>query len=351
MEKDKDYSELTGLDKSVFRANRNHFLDKLKLESLRMDSILILEGGVDVPRYDSDIPYFYFQQESYFYYLSGSKYPDCYLIMDLTTGDIVLYIRNANESEKIWVKYPSLDEITQKLGINAKYMESFDIDLLDRDPSCIYVLCGVNSDSGLSSLTAKIKWTKETKYLEERVDKDVQLYEILSDCRVYKTIEEQNILRHTVKLTCEGHKEVMKIVKEGANERAAESKFMSYIYETHGIRIWAYECICGGGTNASYLHYPENNQQLKSGSLLLFDMGARFNGYCADITSTIPVSKKFSEKQKFLYELVLAANYAVREAVKPGVNWTDMHLLAESVLITGLQEINILNKGYSVTEI
>ena len=72
-------------------------------------------------------------------------------------------------------------------------------------------------------------------------------------------------------------------------------------------------------------------------------MGCKLCQYVSDVTSTVPVNGKFTEKQKGIYEIVLNANREVIKNIKPGVSWTDMHLLAEKVIITGLKDLGLLN--------
>lgn len=107
-------------------------------------------------------------------------------------------------------------------------------------------------------------------------------------------------------------------------------------------RVYPYNSICGCGPGAATLHYPDNNQLLEDGKFMLTDQGHRVHHYISDITISWPVNGKFTQKQREIYEIVLRANRKVMETVKPGVNYRDMHLLAERVTLEGLRDLGLV---------
>ncbi len=109
-----------------------------------------------------------------------------------------------------------------------------------------------------------------------------------------------------------------------------------------GAQHQAYPAIVGGGANGCVLHYIENNNELNDGDLLLIDAGCEYRFYASDITRTFPVNGSFSPEQKALYELVLAAQYAAIEKVRPGNHWNDPHEAAVKVITKGLVALGIL---------
>jgi Xaa-Pro aminopeptidase len=104
----------------------------------------------------------------------------------------------------------------------------------------------------------------------------------------------------------------------------------------------AYPSIVGGGENGCVLHYTSNRAQLNDGDLLLIDAGAEYDCYASDITRTFPVGGRFSPAQKALYEVVLAAQAAAIDQVRPGKHWNDPHQAAVKVLTRGLVKLGIL---------
>lgn len=129
-------------------------------------------------------------------------------------------------------------------------------------------------------------------------------------------------------------------------EFQGESEFLHHSYAVGGCRHVSYTCICGSGENGSILHYGHanapNDKTVHDGDMLLFDMGANYFGYCSDITCSFPANGKFTDDQRFIYNAVLAACQAVHDAARPGVNWVDMHKLANRVLLTKLKEGGLL---------
>jgi hypothetical protein len=152
------------------------------------------------------------------------------------------------------------------------------------------------------------------------------------ELRVIKTPAEQDLLRYVGAVSSEAHIAVMQAVCEGMIEYQLESLFSHWCYFYGGCRHNSYTCICASGVNASVLHYGHagepNARRLRREDMCLFDMGGEYACYGADITTSFPVSGKFSPGQRMVYQAVLAAVYAVEDAIKPGVCWLDMHTLS-----------------------
>jgi Xaa-Pro dipeptidase len=210
------------------------------------------------------------------------------------------------------------------------------------------LLNGVNSDSGLNVHSAKLDFPKDFEELEKRVDYNPLIYEVLAETRATKTEEEISLLKYINEITIEAHIESLKATKPDIYERDVENVFFNYLRQKYFVRIWAYPMICGCGTNSSTLHYQDNCKKLKDGDLILLDMGIRYAGYTSDVTSTVPVNGKFSEKQAAIYNIVLNANQAVQKNLKAGSYWPAMHLVAERVILQGLIDLDILNKGFNI---
>jgi Xaa-Pro aminopeptidase len=117
---------------------------------------------------------------------------------------------------------------------------------------------------------------------------------------------------------------------------------------TEGASGPSYHPIVASGANATILHYIENRKRIPEGALLLIDAGCEFEGYAADITRTFPVSGRFTEPQKKLYEIVLSAQKAAIAAVKPGARFDTVQSAAHDVLIEGLLSVGLL-KGKAQT--
>jgi len=292
-----------------------------------------------------------FLQEANFYYLTGVRETDFYTVLDLKSETITLFWKVPPESTKIWSYVPTLDSLTKKYGILTKDMVDFYKFLGDRNMTKIYVLNGTNSDSKKKVKTATLTFPKEYENLAQRVDKTELIYEILADARTRKSPQEIDIMSFVCDLTAEAHVSVMKAMKNSINvERDMESTFFEYISKNYYTRFTGYQLVCGTGINSSTLHYNNNDQSIKYDNLNLMDMGAKIGGYTSDVTSTIPKCGKYNILQKEIYNIVLNANRTVQAKMKPGVYWPDMHLLAENIILDGLQQLGFLKDGYKIVD-
>jgi Xaa-Pro dipeptidase len=104
-----------------------------------------------------------------------------------------------------------------------------------------------------------------------------------------------------------------------------------------------FNSICSSGRDCATLHYIDNDKLIEEGQMVLLDLGGKWYGYVADQAMTFPVSGKFTPKQREVYQAVLEAQSAVKAAVRPGVNWEDMHLLAERIILQHLIKMGVVN--------
>lgn len=160
--------------------------------------------------------------------------------------------------------------------------------------------------------------------------------------RCVKSDFEIELMKESVKITCEAHKYVMKNVTPGMGEWKHRELFQLYC-GLKGTARTAYNCICGAGQNAATLHYIVDDAIVEDGKLILNDMGCLANGYCADVTTTFPVNGKFDAKQKEIYNIVLKANLESMALVKPGVHFKDVVMKkARDVVSQGLIDLGII---------
>lgn len=177
------------------------------------------------------------------------------------------------------------------------------------------------------------------------------LHPAISECRVFKTPLELDVMRYTNRISSAAHREVMKKIRPGMTEYQLESIFQHYCYYTGGARFMSYTCICAAGENGAVLHYGHagapNDTTVRNGDMCLFDMGCEYYCYASDITCSFPVSGVFTGDQKKIYNAVLKASRAVMAAVKPGVSWVDMHLLADETQLSELIKCGLLQGDLS----
>ena len=350
-----DYKEanLTGLPNSIFRENKKCFIRNVfnKLKNFDKNSLLIMEGGKVIPRFDTDTGIYYFYQDPNFYYLTGINEPNFFLVVDFISEEITVFMTMPDEKTKIYQRVPSLQEIRDTYNVNC---ESYDVMfnfIATRQPNKIFRLKGTNSDSNLPILTALFNPPENLSYLSDLIDDNPLIYEMLADSRIRKNELEIDVIKYLSEVNSDAHNQTIKKIKPDLIERQVENFFLSYFRTNYYAREYPYKCVIASGINSATIHYNKNdNVLLKTGDLIIMDVAMKIGGYCSDVTSTVPISGKFSDKQKGIYNLVLKANRTIIQNAKVGLSWKTMHLLAEKVILEGLVELKILNSGFDISE-
>jgi Xaa-Pro aminopeptidase len=159
--------------------------------------------------------------------------------------------------------------------------------------------------------------------------------------RQTKSEYERTLLRKSGEISSEAHKAGMRAAIPGAYEYAVTSAIEG-VFRLRGAMGWSYPSIAGSGPNATVLHYNSGRRRMDAGDLMLVDAAASYQYYTVDITRTYPVSGKFSEPQKDIYSLVLAAQDAAREVAKPGAFPYDVHQKTVDVIKAGLLRLGLI---------
>ncbi|GAX23783.1 Xaa-Pro dipeptidase [Fistulifera solaris] len=340
----------------VFVANRKKLIDKMRAANVQ-GGIIYLKGGPSETRFDSDHEPI-FRQESYFWYLSGVKEPDCSMSLDIRTGETTLYIpkyppsyatimgriRSPQDWQSLYcVDHVKFAEYVEEALFQACSQLPVNDNAHGTETPKIFLMNGLNSDSGkMYELPVDIK---ESEKLKGLLDTET-LFPILAECRVVKSSAERSLIQHVTEVTSFAHAYVMRNMKPGMMEYQAESLFRHYSYYNYGCRLVGYTPICGCGPNSAVLHYGHagepNTRQSLDGEICLFDMGAEYFGYGSDVTCSFPVDGKFSIRQRQIYEAVLQAQIEVFRMIKPGVSWASCHRAAEKTIIQALTNIGLI---------
>ncbi|GMT28450.1 hypothetical protein PFISCL1PPCAC_19747, partial [Pristionchus fissidentatus] len=327
----------------LFVKNRGRLVDALR-GKVPAKSAVVLQGGQEKNRYNTDAEDLPFRQESYFFWAFGVHESECYAAIDIDSGKSILFSPRLHPDFAIWEGSINGEEwFKKKYAVDEVHFNDANTmhdTLSSIGSSNLLLLKADNTDSGNTLLPANFAG------MEKFSRDDSTLYPIFAECRVLKTDEELEVLRYASKIASEAHKAAMKHIKPGQYEYQLESIFRHTSYYTGGCRHLAYTCIAASGCNGSILHYGHANapnaRQIMDGDMCLFDMGPEYNCYASDITTSFPANGKFTHNQKMVYNAVLRANKAVFEAAKPGVRWNDMHTLAEKVILEDLKAGGLL---------
>jgi Xaa-Pro aminopeptidase len=166
---------------------------------------------------------------------------------------------------------------------------------------------------------------------------------LMKQLRAVKTAEEVAVLQEAVNITHKAFNRVMQFIKPGVMEYEIEAEITHEFIRNRATRH-AYGCILASGDRARVLHYVDNNQECKDGELILMDFGAEYGNYCADMTRTIPVNGKFTERQKEVYNAVLAVHNYCKSILKPGINYAEYMVKAAEETERQLVKIGLITE-------
>ena len=316
------------------------------LEQMEAGSVLVLYSGESVPAsLDAGYP---FEANHHFFYLTGLRRENMALVLSTTGGrrTQTLFIEEPIPSMERWTgKRVTVEEAKEISGVqDVRYidaMNSFLGRLAAREEiNTAYFDCYRDAFGDVDSYNmAKAKAfaaTYPTAQLKNA-------HPMLARMRMVKDEGEIEQVKKAVALTDEGLRRMLSRLKPGMMEYQAQAEF-EYGIRMAGAEGPAFPTIAGSGLNGCMLHYGTNHCRMEDGTLLLVDLGARYAGYCADITRTYPVSGTYSARQKEIYDIVLEANRAVAQAAKPGVTLRELNELCRKVLAEGMLRIGKIEK-------
>ena len=172
--------------------------------------------------------------------------------------------------------------------------------------------------------------------------------QLLPRLRAVKSPAELALMKRAADATTAGYDAILKLIRPGLSEADLDYA-LEHAYRAAGASGVAYNSIVGGGLNATVLHYMANDRPLVDGDLIVIDSAARFAGYAADVTRTLPVSGKFTPEQREVYDVVLRAELAAINALRPGVTHTEVDAAARDVIDrAGLGDAFIHNVGHQL---
>ncbi|ATG89145.1 Xaa-Pro aminopeptidase [Methylomonas koyamae] len=288
-----------------------------------------------------------FRQDSDFYYLTGFNEAEsmAVFIPGREQGEYILFCREFDEKKALWEgAHAGLEGATKHYEAD----DSFPIDDLDdilpgmlENKSKVFYPMGKDSDLDHKLMEWINNIRKQSRSGITAPGELVSLEHILHEMRLFKSAEELKLMRRAAEVSAKAHVRAMKACRPGLYEYQVEAELV-HEFVQDGLRAVAYPSIVAGGKNACVLHYTENKDKLNKGDLLLIDAGVECDHYAADITRTFPVSGKFSEPQRLLYQLVLDAQATALAEIKPGNPWNKAHDASVETLTRGLVELGLL---------
>jgi Xaa-Pro aminopeptidase len=303
--------------------------------------------GAEAQRHHADVE-FPFRQDSDFWYLTGFDEPGAVALFlpHRPENPFVLFVPAKDPLAEVWDGFRwGVDGAVGRFGADLAHPLEQLAELLPQYLEGAEGLCfRVGRHAAIESLVLK-SWAQQLDRAPRRgqgADCLVAPCPILHSMRLRKEAEELVQLREAARISAEAHELARLAVQPGMNETQVRALIEQH-FVANGCRGCAYPSIVAGGDNACILHYTANNAVLKAGDLLLIDAGCSLHDhYNGDITRTFPINGRFSPEQRALYEVVLSAQQAAVDQVKPGNSAEHVHETAVRVLVAGLRSLGLL---------
>jgi Xaa-Pro aminopeptidase len=303
-------------------------------------------GSAPMAVMHNDVEYTY-RQDSDFYYLTGFNEPHAVAVIAPHHPEhkFIIFVQPKEREKEIWTGYRvGVDTAKTEYGADAAYLIS---ELDEQLPQYLApsdkIYYHMGRDERLNNKVIK-HWQRLLQSYGKRGTGPISIEDpflTLHPLRMIKSPAELDLMREAARIAAIAHNHARKFAKPGVNEYQIAAE-IEYIFRKHGAMGVAYPSIVATGANACVLHYIENNSELQDGDLLLIDAGCAVGYYNSDVTRTFPVNGKFTSEQKILYELVLDAQMASIEQVKPGTTWKDFHHTSVQIITEGLVNLELL---------
>lgn len=312
------------LPQSLYIKNRKKLADKLPAKSV----VVFHANDIMPTNADGTMR---FRQNNDLFYLTGIDQEETILVIcpDFPDPNMreILFLRETNEHIAIWEghKYTKEEALAVSGIQNIQWVANFDQVFNTLMALSQHVLLNTNehlrADVQVESRDARfIKKCKERYPLHHYH----RVAPLMHQLRAVKEQEEIDQMQIACDITEKGFRRILSFVKPGVTEYEIEAEFIHEFIRNRS-KGFAYEPIIASGANACVLHYIENKEVCREGDLILFDVGAEYGNYNADMSRTIPVNGKFTKRQRQVYDAVLRVQRGAMDILRPGVNIQDYH--------------------------
>lgn len=332
------------INNQLFIKNRKNFASQMKPNSLAVfNSNDIYPIGAD-----STMP---FQQDRNLFYLSGVDQEESILVLFPDCPNAkhreILFLTETNAHIAVWEgEKLTKEKAFETSGVKTVYwLQDFDKIMKEimSQSDTIYINTNEHYRANVATETREARFNKKIKeqFPAHKVEKSNP---ILQRLRSVKDPLEIDLIQQACNITEKGFRRVLKFTKPGVWEYNLEAEFM-HEFLNNRSKGFSYTPIVGSGNNANVLHYIENNQQCKAGDLILIDAGAEYANYASDMTRTIPVSGRFNDRQKAVYNAVNRVKNEATKLLVPGTIWADYHVEVGKLMTSELLELGLLDKA------
>ena len=332
------------LNNSIYKRNRLNFMDQMKGNSMAIFN----SNDIYPVSADTELP---FEQHRDIFHLTGIDQEETILILYPSSKDNKtrenLFIRRSDEHTKIWEGEKLSKDLATKLsGVeNVHFVEDFKniLHSISNKVDTFYINKNEHYRANSPVETREdrfINWLLK-KYPAHKVAKSNP---ILQRLRSIKHLDEIDQIKKACQITKKGFDRVLRFVKPDVWEYQIEAEFI-HEFINNSSKGFAYTPIIASGIDNNVLHYIKNNKQCKDGDLILMDVGAEYGNYSSDMTRTIPVSGRFSKRQKEVYDSVLRVKNEATKLLTIGNNWKTFHEQVGEIMTQELFKIGLIDKN------
>jgi Xaa-Pro aminopeptidase len=332
------------IDSQLYVKNRAKFVAQMK-----PNSVAVFNSNDIYPvSADSSLP---FAQHRDILYLSGVDQEESILLLfpDAPYENLkeILFLKETNEHIAVWEgEKLTKDAAFATSGIkNVIWLQDFEKTLKEimSYADTMYINTNEHYRASIETETREARFVKSWKqnYPAHKVEKSNP---ILQKLRSVKEQTELDLIQKACDITEKGFRRILKFVQPGVAEYEIEAEF-AHEFLRNRSKGFAYTPIIASGNNANVLHYIENNQECKSGDLILLDVGAEYANYSSDMSRTIPVSGRFSDRQKEVYNAVLRVKNEATKMLVPGTFWKEYHVEVGKLMTSELLGLGLLDKA------
>ena len=331
------------LSSSFYRSNRARFMDAISQGGLAVFN----SNDIYPISADSKMP---FQQHRDIFYLSGIDQEESVLLLfpDAKNSNHreVLFVKKTNNHIAVWEGA----KLSRKEAINISgiqtvlWTDDFNslFNQLTKEAKSIYFNTNEHYRANIETQTREdrfIEWAKK-KYPTHQHEKSNF---ILQRLRSLKHKEEICQIQQAINITEKGFRRVLDFVKPGVWEYEIEAEFVNEFIKNRS-KGFAYSPIIASGRNSNVLHYTQNNSKCQSGDLILIDVGAEYGNYASDMTRTIPVSGKFTPRQRRVYDAVRKIGEESMQLLVPGTLIKEYNEEVGKIMSSALIDLGLLDK-------
>src|ERR1019366_3628157 len=331
----------SAIDSKLFIENRKRFSEKLK-----PTSIAIFVSNDMMPTNADGI--MGFVQNSDLFYLSGIDQEETILLIypDAVSGlqKEILFLKETSKTSAIWEGAKlTTEQATIISGIkNIYWFNNFEqvFQTMVFQAEYLYLNSNEHSRKYINTETAEMRFNKKIikKYPLHKIERSAPIMHTL---RAIKSEQEINIIQQACDITEKGFRRLLSFVKPGVMEYEIEAELI-HEFVRNRSRGFAYSPIIASGENACVLHYSVNNKECKAGDIILLDVAAEYGNYASDMTRSLPVSGKFTKRQKEVYNAVLRVMKAATTMLTIGNTIPEYHKAVGQLMEKELVDLGLL---------